>query len=261
MATRRRAPKRSGGKRTVRAQILAVLGREREVYNRKTREYDRRAPTMAEAAKDIGVSVSTLRRWKNQGVTPRQETRRERARIERLKKAAQHAERATSRELARDRKKHPDALKITKKDLPALPVGHRRNLKKYARDESGQVRATGEEYESSITNYNVRGWTFREIAALVLQAWRAKKPFQFIYEVPAGGSLPKSGRAKERKVNKLTRAGTAPIDPYGLQDEAEVLNVLNRYIDIEAGMYSRRMIYIAIDDNYPGPRPDEGDEE
>lgn len=152
-------------------------------------------------------------------------------------------------------------LRITKKDLPVMPVGHRRKLKRYARDSRGRIRPTGDEYDSSIVNYNVRGWTFREIAALVLQAWKAKKPFQFVYEVPAGGSLPKSGRAKERKVSKTTRAGTAPIDPYGLQSADEVLNVLNRYIDIENGEHSRRMVYIAIDDNYNGDEGDEGDDE
>lgn len=215
---------------------------------------------MAEAAKALRVSVRTLRRWKNEGTQPRARTRAEKARVEKLDKAARKAEGITAREIARDRRKHPKALRITKRDLPVLPVGHRRRLKKYQRDKKGRIRPTGDEYDSSIVNYNVRGWSFREIAALVLQAWKAGKPFQFVYEVPAGGSLPKSGRSPERKVRQTTRAGTAPIDPYGLQTQAEVLDVLNRYIDIENGEFSRRMIYIAIDDNYSGPEGDEDDD-
>lgn len=216
---------------------------------------------MAEAAKVLRVSVRTLRRWKNEGARPRAKTRQEKARVFRLDKLAKKSEAATQREITRDRRKHPDALRITRRDLPVLPVGHRRRLKKYQRTKGGRIKPTGEEYDSSIVNYNVRGWTFREIAALVLQAWRGKKPFQFVYEVPAGGSLPKSGRSKERKVKHTTRTGTAPIDPYGLETQAEVLDVLNRYIDIENGEHSRRMVYVAIDDNYSGPENGDDEEE
>lgn len=257
-------PKKSRVKRegratpkSVRSKILAVLSREKEVYDRKSKSYVREPVTMREAAKKVGVSVRTLQRWKNEGTVPRAKTRKEKARVERLDKAARKAEGVTVREMAKDRRTHPKALRITKRDLPVLPVGHRRRLKHYKRDKKGRIRPTGEEYDSSIVNYNVRGWSFREIAALVLQAWKAKKPFQFVYEVPAGGSLPKSGRSKERRVKETTRAGTAPIDSYGLETQAEVLDVLNRYIDIENGEFSRRMIYIAIDDNYSGPREDD----
>lgn len=253
----RKAPRSSARRISTRAKVLAVLTREREVFNRQTQSYERRPPTMTQAAKQIGVSVRTLRRWKNEGVQPRLRTRRDIARFNKLTKAAQNSERSTKRELDRDAKKHKGALRITKKDLPVLPQAHRRLLKRYAKDKKGVVVPTGQEYDSSILNYNVRGWTFREIAALVLQAWHAKKPFQFIYEVPAGGQLPKSGRHGPRKVAKMTRAGTAPINPLDFDDESQVIQFLNRYIDFEQGMYSRRMIYVSVDDNMPQGREDD----
>lgn len=254
---KRRAPARV---KNARAALLAIIGRERDVFNRKTQEYERRPPTQAQVARKIGVSVRTIQRWKNEGVTPRTRTRQDRTRLERLKREAQHAEQATAAESRRDRKRHPGRLRITKKDLPVLPVGHRRQLKRYAREPGGNVKATGETYDSSIVNYVVQGWNFREVAALVLKAWKAGKPFQFIYEVPAGGSLPKSGRSPERRVSKTTRAGTAPVNPFDFPDEASVLQFLNRYIDIERGMYSRHMVYVAIDDNFPEGE-DEGEDE
>lgn len=265
MATKRKIASKARGSKSlvknVRSKILSVASREREKFNRKTGEYERVPLTMGEIAKKIGVSVSTLRRWKNQGVTPRARSRKEIRRLERLATAAKKAARATAAEDRRDARKHPGKLRITKRDLPALPVGHRRKLKRYRRGDDGRIRATGEEFDSSIVNYNVRGWTFREIAALIQQAWKAGKPFQFVYEVPAGGSLPKSGRAKERKVRHTTRAGTAPIDPFGIQSQEELLTILNRYIDVENGEFSRRMVYVSIDDNYSGPQGDEEDVE
>lgn len=258
----RRAKSRSQSRKiNVRSAILSILGREKEVYNRHTQEYERAPLTVAEVAKLVGVHPSTLRRWKNQGVTPSARTRKEKSRLDKLVSAARSASAATSREIARDARKHRGMLRITKKDLPVLPVGHRRKLKKYARDARGQVVDTGNVYDSSIVNYHVRGWNFREVAALVLQAWKAGKPFQFIYEVPAGGSLPKSGRAPERRVNRLTRAGTAPVNPLDFPDEASVLSFLQRYIDLEAGDFSRRMIYVAIDDNFPEGELDEDRDE
>lgn len=228
--------------------ILSVFSREKKVYDRSTKEYVRQPLTMAEVAQKIGVSVRTLRRWKNEGTQPQTKTRTQKTRVERLQKAARKAEKQTSGEVRRDLKKHPGRLRITRRDLPVMPVGHRRKLKQYARDKKGRMRATGAEYDSSIVNYNVRGWSFREIAALVLQAWHARRAFQFVYEVPAGGNLPESGRSKERRVRELTRMGTAPVDPYGFDTEAEVLTFLNRYIDIENAEHSRRMVYVAIDD-------------
>ena len=252
----RPSARRERGKST-RSKILAVLTREIEVFNRKTQERERRPLTMREAAQIVGVHVRTLQRWKNEGVTPRVRTRSDKRRLEKLSKAATSAERSTKRELERDARKHRGALKITKKDLPVLPQGFRRQLKRYKKDERNIVVPTGETYDSSIINYNVRGWKFKEIAALVLQAWRAKKPFQFVYEVPAGGQLPKSGRHGARKVSKMTRAGTAPINPLDFDDESQVINFLNRYIDFEQGLYSRRMLYVSVDDNMPEGREDD----
>lgn len=243
---------------TTRQRVLAILSRERDVYNRKTREYERVPVTMAEAAKKVGVSVRTLRRWKNEGVEPSKPSA-----ARKLAKEAQKSASVTAKELAADRRRHPKTVRISKKDLPVLPVGHRRNLKRYVRGKSGRVRPTGESYESPWINYNVRGWTFREIAALVIQVWKAKHAFQFIYEVPAGGSLPKSGDKPPRRVRRTTRAATAPVNPYAFDTQAEVLEFLNQYVEFDQGKLSRRMLYIAIDDNKPqrSRNDDDNDEE
>ena len=215
---------------------------------------------MSELAREIGVSLRQLRRWKNEGAKPKESTREGAARVKRLTRASGKAEGATRRELEADRRKHPKSIRITKRDLPVMPAGHRRELKRYAVIK-GRARPTGETYESPWINYNVQGWSFREIAALVRQVWKAKHPFQFIYEVPAGGSLPKSGDKPERRVRKTTRAGTAPINPYAFASEAELLDFLNRYIDYEQGALSRRMVYIAVDDNRMQPGESDDEEE
>lgn len=213
---------------------------------------------MGELAKQIGISIRQLRRWKNEGAEPNVRTREGARRVVKLKEASGKAERSTRGELEADRRKHPRAIRITKRDLPVMPAGHRRELKRYAVIK-GRARPTGETYESPWINYNVQGWNFREVAAFIRQVWKAKHPFQFIYEVPAGGSLPKSGDKPERRVRKTTRAGTAPINPYAFASEAELFDFLNRYLDYESGPLSRRMVYIAVDDNKMSP--DAGDDE
>ena len=146
-------------------------------------------------------------------------------------------------------------------ELPTLPPGHRRQLKRYAKDKRGRVRPTGREYESSWVNYNVRGWRFKELAALVTKIWRAKHPFQFIYEVPAGGQLPKSGDKPARRVRKTTKSATAPINPRAFSSQEELLTFLNNYVDFEQGKLSRRMLYVAVDDHRAPEREDEGEDD
>lgn len=234
---------------TTRDRVLAVIARESTVYNKDTQSYERRSLTDAikRSAKKLKVSTSTIKRW-SEGAEPRTKTRKEKSRVQRLNRAATTARAATQKELAADKRRHRKALRIDPNDLPMLPPVHRRKLKEYKRDRKGNVHATGKTYESSIANYSVQGMRFKEVYALVRQAWKAGKPFQFVYEVPAGGSLPKSGRYGPRKVSKPTRAGTAPINPGDFDDETQLLNFLNRYIDFEEGLYSRRMLYVSIDD-------------
>lgn len=230
-----------------------MLSRERKKYNRKTGAYERVPPTMAQLAKEIGVATSTLRRWKNQGVTPKPKSRS----FERLKKAASRAAGQTSRELTLDKKKHRSAVRFKKENIPLLPAGHRRELKRYVK-RGGRVVDSGNVYESTWVNYAVHGWNFKELSALLTQVWRAKRPFQFIYEVPAGGQLPKSGDKPPRNVRRTTRAATAPVNPYAFRSQTDLVDFLNRYIDFEFTKTSRRMIYVAVDDN--PPREIEGDE-
>lgn len=229
--------------------MLALLSREKKHFNKRTHEYERRAPTMRELARVVGVHVSTLRRWKNQGVQPA--SRRVAGKLD---KAARSAVAATRRELASDARRHKRAVHIERANLPVLPAGHRRTLKRYAR-RGRKVVDTGERYDSSWVNYAVHDWNFRELAALLTAVWKAKKPFQFVYEVPAGGQLPKSGDKPPRRVRKTTRAATAPVNPYAFSSEADLLDFLSRYIDFERSRLGRRMIYIAVDDNPPREMP------
>lgn len=230
---------------------MILLAREVETYNRKTRAYERIPVTMTKTAKEIGVSVRTLRRWKNENVTPAKVKARS---VKKLVEKSGRTAATFARTVAKDRKTHKGALRIDALKIPYIPQAHRRKLKRYAKDrKSGRVQDTGEEYESPIINYNVRGWNFKEIAALIFQIWKARRPFQFVYEVPAGGNLPASGQYKARRVMKTTRASTAPINPYWFTDPDELVNLLNRYIDFEVGPHSRRIVYISVDDGRAGP--------
>lgn len=257
MAKRKNAPRsKTTQKGSTRQKILSLLSRERKKYNRKLQEFERVAPTMAQIAREVGVSIRTLRRWKNEGVEPRNA-----ASAKKLVRVASRAQGQTARELTLDKRRHPRAVRFTRKDMPVLPAGHRRQLRRYGR-KKGRVVDTGKTYESSWINYAVHGWNFRELGALVAKIWRSKHPFQFIYDVPAGGSLPKSGDKPARRVRRTTRAATAPINPYAFRSEADLMDFLNNYIDYEQGKLSRRMVYVAVDDNRPEPADDvdEGEE-
>lgn len=236
--------KKSGKRlRSTREQVLVLLARDKKVYNRKTKSYEREPVTMVETARELRVSVSTLRRWKNKGVSPRSDSVARRLRAKSSSVAS-----SFSRAVSRDRKKHRGSLDVRKLKIPYIPEAHRRRLKRYAKDKSGRVRATGQEYESPIINYNVRGWNFAEIGALLIAIWKARRPFQFVYEVPAGGQLPASGQFKARRVTTTTRVSTAPINPHWFTDEAELLTLLNRYIEMETGPLARRIVYVSVDD-------------
>jgi hypothetical protein len=237
--------------------VLTLLARPREVYNRRTREYERAPETLGRVAKAIGVSIRTARRWKNEGVQPGAVSVRAAKRLARL---APKVSSAVAQALARDKEKHPMAIKLTRKTLPVLPVGHRRRLKIYGRDEHGNIVATGRTRASDWINYSVR--RFGEVLELAWQAVRAKKIFQFIYEAPAGGSLPKSGDRPERRTRKKVRAATAPIDPYMFSMQADLAAYLGNYLELEEGRLSRRMLYVAVSDvrAFTDPRKQRGEE-
>lgn len=236
----------------MRGEILAVLSREKTVRNKKTGERETRSYALADVAKLLNVSIRTARRWKNENVKPAPKSKRAASKLQR--EASREVRRIAATQVA-DRKKHKGAVRLDRSKLPTIPKHHRRKLKRYKFDRAkGKTTATGEEYESNWANYDVRGWRFDEIAALLVQVWQAGRAFQFIYEVPAGGMLPKSGGKPGRKVKKTTRMSTAPIDPRAFEDEGGIVEWLSRYIDFEVGMKGRRMLYIAVDDNKPGGR-------
>jgi hypothetical protein len=244
---------------STRERVLTLLARERLVYNRKTREHERVSVTMARTAKELGVSVRTLRRWKNENVQPGAVSQRA---AQRLKSIAASVAATTSAQLARDRQKHPRAMKITRAAVPLLPRGHRRELKEYGRDKRGNVKATGRTYESSWINYSVRGWRFAEVLALTWEAVKKKKIFQFIYSVPPGGRRIGYDHEQGGRVSKTTRSATSPVNPYDFTTQADLADFLSRYLDLEEGRLSRRMLYVAVDDNHAHRgREDDDDEE
>lgn len=154
-------------------------------------------------------------------------------------------------------------MRITRRELPLLPSGHRRRLKEYGRDARGNVKATGRTYESSWINYSVRGWKFAEVLALAWRAVKARKIFQFIYSVPPGGRRIGYDHEQGGRVSVTTRSATSPINPYDFQSQADLADFLLRYLDLEEGRLSRRMMYVAVDDNHAhrGRGDDEGDED
>jgi len=240
-------------KRTVRAQLLTLLARERKTWNRQARKHEMRRPTQVRVARELKISERTLRRWKNEGVEPSRSRPQSQRAVRRLAETSgRELERLTTI-LLRDRMRHPKALKVKREKLPTLPPMHRRELKRYRFDrERGRTVATGETYESNWANYDVSGWQFKEIAEFLFQVWRGKRPFQFVYEVPAGGSLPASGGKPARRVRKKTRSATAPINPGAFETEDELLTFLAQYIGFERTVKGRRLLFIAVDDNRAG---------
>lgn len=240
-------------RRDTRERVLTLLARDRSVYNRRTREHERVPVTMARTAKELGVSVRTLRRWKNQGTEPGAVSQRA---AKRLQKLSSSVAATTSAQLERDRRRHPRAMKITRAEVPLIPRGHRRQLNEYVRG-----KATGRTYESSWINYSVRGWRFSEVLALVWRAVKAKKIFQFIYSVPPGVRIVGYDHEQSGGVRRVTtRTATAPIDPYSFESQESLADFLLRYLDMEEGRLSRKMLYIGVDDKQVHWKDDQGDD-
>ena len=94
-------------RRSTRERVLTLLAREREVFNRKTREYERVPVTMARTARELGVSVRTLRRWKNEDVQPASDRKGKK-----LTELANRVQKGFVARAVRDRKRHPSAVRF-----------------------------------------------------------------------------------------------------------------------------------------------------
>lgn len=195
------------------------------------------------AAKRLGISERTLRRWKNEGKAPSREKAAKVARVFR------GLEQAATKALDADRRRHKSAPKLNAKKLPVVPRAIRRKLTVYKTDKrTGKRSDSGERVDSPWINYNVEGWHFSEILSLLTQVWEQGFTFQFIYEIPKGGKY-EDRNGKTRVVRKTTRVGTAPIPAYAFEGPEDLADFLSRYIPMDGGgRLARRMIYIAVDE-------------
>lgn len=199
--------------------------------------------TSKAAAKRLGISERTLRRWKNEGKAPSRDKAAKVARVFR------GLEQAASKALDADRRRHKNAPKLNAKKLPTVPRAIRRKLTVYKTDrKTGKRSDSGERVDSPWINYSVEGWHFSEILALLTQVWEQGFTFQFIYEIPKGGKY-EDRNGKTRVVRKTTRVGTAPIPAYAFEGPEDLADFLSRYIPMDGGgRLARRMIYIAVDE-------------
>lgn len=216
------------------------------MYDRSRREWHERPIRQREIAAKLGVSVRTFRRWKNEGIEPRFPQRA--AKLDRVYAREARSIRAS---LARDRARHPEAP-----DLREIPPVHASRRKLKERDpRTGQE--TGREFDSSWLNFDVRGWTLRELHDLLVRLWRqgARRnlDFQFIYLIPAGAHYPKKKGERGTRVQRSTRTGTTPIPFRMIESESELLELLMRYHASVQGPRTLRLLYIAVNDKRFGP--------
>jgi transcriptional regulator with XRE-family HTH domain len=106
--------------------------------------------SQAAIARRLGASVRSVRRWKNEGVTPSDKAA---SRLARAAADVGRKLRAHNRRISRGRQPVPDR---------PLPRGIRRKLKQY-----DQGKDTGRTYEAEWVNYPVRGMGIDDVIAIL----------------------------------------------------------------------------------------------
>jgi transcriptional regulator with XRE-family HTH domain len=196
--------------------------------------------TLSQLAERFNISGSTIRRWQTGAQTPKPATLN---RIEkRLDKAAESAKiflRKTyharaSKKGVKYRTKVTASTRYKGKNIPKSHVvlkATRRKLKERDTD----YRATGREYVSDWTNYDVRGWTFDQVGSLIAGLVKVKAyALQYIYQ----GSNHNPAYPRTRGATQPMMVSHEGIP--GLFDE------LQNYLTFEsAGGLAGRLLYVA----------------
>lgn len=185
---------------------------------------------MAEVAKLVGVSERSLRRWKNEGVQPR-----DAGTAQRLTKTAAEARRRVRRAGARG------ADRFVVPNVPVPPITKRIYWRADTDPPGKRTR------RSDTISHDLRGLTIGDVLALLRYYAVRRGQIRFVYRVPKGGTS-LGGREYNKAINAST--GWITLTPW-LSDD-RLLGMMYDLHPSGTTSQGRRLLYLMVQSDEKG---------